>query len=183
MALIDLLPSNFKNSAEVVELQEAFNTQTDAIAYAKEDFFKQLDVNTATWGLTYWEKAYGIKTDITKSYSYRRSRILSKMRGQGTTTKAMIKNTAESFSNGEVDVIENNLQYTFTVKFIGARGIPPSLDDLKSAVEEIKPAHLDVVYLFTYLTWDELETYNKTWNEWDALNLTWNELELYREVI
>lgn len=183
MSLIDLLPHNFKGSAEVVELQDAFNTQDEAIAAAKEDFFKQLDVNTATWGLNFWEKTYGLKTDITKSYSYRRSRILSKMRGQGTTTKAMIKNTAESFSNGEVDIIEDNSIYTFTVKFIGTRGIPPNLDDLKNAVEEIKPAHLAVVYLFTYLIWDEFDAYNNTWNQWDDMNLMWNELEVYREVI
>lgn len=183
MALIDLLPPNFEYSAEVVELQGAFNTQVEAIAAAKEDFFRQLDANTATWCLKYWEKAYGLKTDISKPYIYRRTRILSKMRGQGSATKAMIKNTSESFSNGEVDIIEDNSQYTFTIKFIGARGIPPNLDDLKNAIEEIKPAHLAVIYLFTYLTWNEFDSYNNTWNEWDDLNLTWDELEVYREVI
>lgn len=174
MALIDLLPPNFKDSAEVVELQDAFNTQTEAIAATKEDLFKQLDVNTATWGLTYWERAYGIKTDITKSYNFRRTRIKSKMRGQGTTTKAMIKNTSESFSNGEVDVIENNSQYTFTVKFIGVRGIPPNLDDLKNAIEEIKPAHLAFTFEYTYNTWNDIS--HMTWNQASAH--TWDQLRV-----
>lgn len=176
--LIELLPANYKNSQEVVELQEALGNHIAAATAAKADVFKQLDVNTATWGLSYWEQAYGIKTDILKSYDYRRTRLLSKMRGQGSTTSAMIKNAAESFSNGEVEIAEDNANYQFTVKFIGAKGIPPNLDDLKDAVEEIKPAHLKAIYEFTYLVWYELDAKNWTWDQLDAQDLTWNELEV-----
>ncbi|MNE88949.1 hypothetical protein D3C80_1863070 [compost metagenome] len=30
-------------------------------------------------------------------------------------------------------------------------GIPPNLDDLKAVIEEIKPAHMQVEYEFSYL--------------------------------
>lgn len=159
MPLIDLLTPNYTESPEVVELQEAFSTQVEAIAAAKEDLQKQLDVATATWGLSYWEKAYGLKTDLSKPYDYRRTRILSKMRGQGSTTKAMIQNMAESFSNGQVEVIEYNDEYRFEVKFTGTLGIPPNMEDLTAALEEIKPAHLAYTYVIIYRTHLQLMQY------------------------
>lgn len=159
MALIDLLTPNYKDSPEMVEIQGAFDTQVEALAAAKEDLFNQLDVMTATWGLTLWEKTYGIVTDLSKPYDYRRTRILSKMRGQGSTTKAMIQNVAESFSNGQVDVLEYPGEYRFEIKFTGTLGIPPNMEDLTAAIEEIKPAHLAYTYVLTYRTHAQLSQY------------------------
>lgn len=159
MTLIDLLPRNYKESREVIELQGALANQVEAIRAAKENLFQQLDINTATWGLKLWEEIYGIKIDITKPDSYRRTRILSKMRGQGTTTKAMIQNVAESFSNGEVEVIEHNGEHRFEIKFTGTIGIPPNMDDLTAAVQDIKPAHLAYEYTYIYRTHRDLSQY------------------------
>lgn len=152
MALIDMLPSYFKNSPEAMEIQNALNKQVERLFSTRDDLFNQLNVETATWGLSIWEKALGLPTDILKSYDFRRSRIDSKLRSQGVTTKEMIKNVAESFSNGEVEVIEHPAEYTFDVKFTGTLGIPPNMDDLTSAIEEIKPAHLLYRYIIMYLT-------------------------------
>jgi len=159
MALIDLLPAFYKPSNEVIELQEAFENQVEAIEAAKEDLFNQFDVQTATWGLEHWESAYGLNVEISRPYEFRRSRIISKMRGQGTTTKTMIKNVAESFSNGQVEVIEHNNNYYFEVKFVGTLGLPRNMDDLTSAIEEIKPAHLDYIYTYIYRMHSQLKSY------------------------
>lgn len=162
MPLIDLLTPNYKESPEVVEIQGAFNTQIEALIAAKEDLFAQFDVITATWGLVLWEKAYGLKTDLSKPYDYRRTRILSKMRGQGSTTKAMIQNVAESFTYGQVDVLEYPSEYRFEVKFTGTLGIPPNMEDLTAAIEEIKPAHLAYSYVIVYRTHAQLAQYTHT---------------------
>ncbi|MCX7614756.1 MAG: YmfQ family protein, partial [Clostridiales bacterium] len=114
---------------------------------------------SATWGLVLWEKALGIDTDVSKSNEYRRTRIMSKLRGSGTTTADMIKNVAESFSNGIVDVIEHPEQYSFDIKFVGTLGIPPNMDDLTAAVEEIKPAHLAYTFVYIYRTYGGLKPY------------------------
>lgn len=162
MPLIDTLTPNYKNSPEVVEIQGAFNTQVEAITAAKEDLFAQLDVATATWGLALWEKAYGLIIDVSKPYDYRRTRIISKMRGQGSTTNAMIQNVAESFSNGQVDILEYPSEYRFEVKFTGTLGIPPNMEDLTAAIEDIKPAHLAYAYVILYRTHIQLVEYTHT---------------------
>ncbi len=181
MPLIDLLPPYYRGSEETLDLQNALNNQVLQVQTAKNNVFLQLNVETATWGLDLWEKALGLETDVSKSYDYRRSRINSKMRAQGTTTVAMIKNVAESFSNGAVDIIEHNSEYRFDVKFTGTIGLPPNMDDLTAAIEEIKPAHLAYTYVFIYITWNNVEKYNHTWDVWDTRNLTWDEFEAYKE--
>jgi hypothetical protein len=92
---------------------------------------------------------------------------MSKLRGAGTTTKAMIQNVAESFSNGEVTILEYNFECRFEVKFVGTIGVPPNMDDLTVAIEEIKPAHLTYSYVYIYNTYGDLH------------RLTYGELERY----
>lgn len=55
------------------------------------------------------------------------------------------------------------------------------MDGLKNTLNEIKPAHLGIEYIFTQLTWDDFDKYNKTWDMWDSLNLTWDEFNVYNE--
>jgi len=144
------------------------------------DILKQFYVETATaWGLDLWEQMLDLKSYAGKPLEQRRSRIISKLRGMGTVTVVLIQNVAESYSYGSVAVTEYPDQYSFTVKFIDERGIPANLNDLKAAIEEIKPAHLAVTYEFTYFIWDELDAKAWTWDQLDALALTWNQLEVY----
>lgn len=172
MELIDLLPDYYAGSSQVVALQGAYQHWTDALQAARDDLFLQMNVATATWGLVTWETALGLTTDAAKSNDYRRTRIMSKMRGQGTTTKAMIENVAESFSNGDVVIVEYNDESRFEVKFVGTLGIPPNMDDLTAAIEEIKPAHMDYTYVYTYRTWAMFSSY--TWAQLAAY--TWDQV-------
>lgn len=171
MNLIDYLPACYAGSPEVVSLQAAIQLQTDALRAARDDLLAQLNVSTATTGLDVWETALGITKKASDSVAYRRTRILSKLRGAGTTTEAMIQSVAESFSNGEVEIVQNPASYTFAVKFVGTLGIPPNMDDLTAAVEEIKPAHLAYTYEYTYRTWAMLAGY--TWA--DLAAVTWQD--------
>ncbi|ARE87124.1 YmfQ family protein [Clostridium formicaceticum] len=139
---------NSLTGVEAIQMQE-FNSKLD-------DVLNQFFVDTATFALERWEKELGIPVNNSKPAAFRRSVIKSKLRGSGTVTVNLIKNVSESYSNGEVDVIENNPNYSFTVKFVGTLGIPPNLEDLKNAIEEIKPAHLVALFQFIYNTHNTL---------------------------
>lgn len=150
----------------------------DQLRTSIDDILKQFYVETATeWGLDLWEDMLGLKSYAGKPIEQRRSRIISKLRGMGTVTVSLIKNVVESYVYGTVEMTEQPETYSFTVKFIDTRGIPPNLDDVKAAIEELKPAHLAVEYEFRYLIWDELDAANITWDELDAKELTWDEFE------
>lgn len=180
MFLIDYLPSFYKNCDNVSSIMDAQNIEIEKIRYAILDLTNQFFLDTATWGLDLWEEEFGIVIDKSKSYEERREFLKSKKRGQGTVTKKMIKQVAESFSGGEVEVIEITNQYKFIIKFIGALGIPKNIDDFISIIEEIKPAHLAYSFEYTYITWNDLDKFNYTWDVLDNKNLTWDELETHR---
>lgn len=147
-----------------------------------EDVRLQFDIDTATWSIGDWEFEFGIQIDTKKPLEQRKSVVKSKMRSTGSTRLMLIKKVAESFEYGEVDVKQDIPNYTVTITFASKFGIPPNIDDIQLALREIIPAHLDVKFVFTYLTWDELESYKYTWDQLDALKLTWDQLETYRKV-
>lgn len=134
------------------EIYESQQAEIDILQNNIEDLINNLFVETATWGLFYFEKKYGLKTDLTDSYENRRARILAKMRSSYTCNIETIKTMASAFSNGEVEVTPYYEDDYFVIKFVGTKGIPPKITDLYNAVEEIKPCHLDVEYKFTYNT-------------------------------
>lgn len=144
MSLLNLLPKYYWESPEVVTLQSSIGSEIDRAKDAEQDLFAQLNVETATWGLGLWEKAFGIKPDVSKSVTERRARIKSKMRIRGVTTVEVLRKVAASFASdsAEVDIIEYNPEYRFIVRYIETLGRPPDYRGLTEAVEEIKPAHL-----------------------------------------
>jgi hypothetical protein len=175
--LLEYLPSFYHNSDVIKSFMESNSIEVDTLKAYIEDLSKNLYVKTATWGLDLFEEELGLVTDKSVSYEERRERILAKKRGNGTTTKAMIKNTAEAFSGGEVEVIENFSDYSFVVKFVGVKGIPKNLALFKKMIEEIKPAHLNYELAFTYTVWSMVMTKNNIWNDFN--NKTWVDLMSY----
>ena len=175
--LLKYLPSFYHNSNIVKAFMESNNIEVDTLKAYVEDLNKNLYVKTATWGLDLFEEELGLITDKSLSYEERRERILAKKRGNGTTTKAMIKNTAEAFSGGEVEVIENFSDYSFIVKFVGVKGIPKNLTLFKKMIEEIKPAHLNYELAFTYAVWSMVMAKSNIWNDFNSQ--TWVDLMSY----
>lgn len=162
-------------------MMDSLDIEVDNMKAAYLDLFNQFFVSTATWGLDYWENLVKIETNEKLSYETRRSNVMAEMRRRDITTVEVIKKVAEAYSNGECDVIEDFEHYIFTIKFIGVRGIPEALGELDKVIRKIKPAHLAHKYEYSYLIWDEFDSYNKTWDEWEALGITWDELEVYME--
>ena len=153
--LLKYLPGFYHNSNIVKAFMESNNIEVDTLKAYVEDLNKNLYVKTATWGLDLFEEELGLITD--KSLSY--------------------EDTAEAFSGGEVEVIENFSDYSFIVKFVGVKGIPKNLTLFKKMIEEIKPAHLNYELAFTYTVWDMIISKNNVWNDFNSQ--TWVDLMSY----
>lgn len=180
--LLAYKPSYYKDSVVMQNIDNANANELILFNTAVTNSYNNCFIDTAdSASLARVEEQLGLDVATNYDIAYRRTRIYSRLKGQGTFTVAFLQNIAESFENGEVDIIENNANYAFSVKFVGTKGIPPNLDDLKAVIEELKPAHLGVIYEFTWLTWTEHDNYNKTWSQWDSLNLTWSAFETYKQ--
>lgn len=172
MRLIDYLPQRHRACA-IGLFQEGLEAAMAVQEARHDDFVAQLWPTTATWGLSTWEEALGLSTYAAKDVEHRRTRIVSKLRGSGPVTAAMLQNVAASFSGGEVEIIEYPQEYRFEVKFVGTIGVPPNMDDLSAAIEEIKPAHLAYAYVIVYRLWKEVK--GRTWGELAAH--TWKDVK------
>ena len=130
------------------EIFNAEELQLDKFSVDLVDLRKQMDVSTATWALDIYEKELNIKTDKSKPLEERRSVIKSKERGTGKVDAALIKIVADAFTNGGVDV---HFDGKINIKFNSLLGIPSNIQDLENALDDIKPAHLRILYAFAYL--------------------------------
>lgn len=178
-AMGDYLPKYYADSPEMQNIIDVESSEMTTLNAAIVDVLNQYFVDKATWGLAYWERVCGIPTDESKPYTQRRSVIKSKLRGVGTVTVALIKNVAEAYLNGEVEVAEDSANYTINVTFVGKLGVPANLNDIKNALREIIPAHLAIGYEFVYLTFGDLAASGKTFADIEAAGLTFGELSTW----
>lgn len=166
--------------ADVRELKAIYETEGYAVGLLEHELSDMLDqcfISTATWGLTRWEEVYGLTTNMALSYEQRREILMAKLRGHGTTTAQMIQETAETFSGGEIEVIEDNPHHHFIVRFIGIKGIPRNMNAFVSMLEDIKPAHLSYSFEYRYTTWGEL--INRSWAS--VSGFTWDSIRTLKE--
>lgn len=150
MNLLNYLPESYRDSLETVDLLSVMGWQTDRLYDRYLDFLNQLQVCTASWGLSFWEQTYGIPVDVSKPEQERREILYSKMRAIGSVTPNMIRNIAAAFSQDEPVVTEFPGEYRFIVSVIQSLDHPTYLQGLYAAVEEMKPAHLQAGYEARY---------------------------------
>lgn len=155
--LMQHMPKYYRDIVEIEELQNAIDLQLDELDIMSNEVLKQFFIYTATWSLPIWERIFGLTVgDTISNLKERRENIISKLRSYGTTTKDMIARVAKAFTNGEIEVIEDNPNYSFTIKFTSIVGIPDNLENFKKVVATIKPAHLNFNVEFRYNTHNQI---------------------------
>lgn len=167
--LLDYLPKRH-HSTLIGATQQAIQPLADAEQQTRDDILAQLWPDTATWGLAAWEIALGLETPA-ESYEVRRSRITAKLRGFGSVTPALMQTVAESYTRGEITVVEVPRAYKIVVTFVNQIGRPVGVESLMEALNELVPAHLAMEYIWRYRTWAEIS--GKTWGQ--LAGITWQE--------
>ncbi len=149
--LTDQMPERYLNSPEVGAAAGILWVLGEAFRDCVLDWLEQLTIDTATWGLKYWEQAYGVTPQITDTVEERRGRVKAKMRSPQTVTAAMLENLTDSYINGQSVVTEQPRQHKVQIQFNGDYGIPSNLDSLTAALLEVLPSHVMYEYLYRYL--------------------------------
>ena len=120
------------------------------------------------------EKEFKIKSDSEMTLEERKEYLLSILRGVGVTNVEKLKNIAQSYECGDIEVIQNYSSYSIIIQFVSILGVPKRLNDLKKAIEKVIPCHLGVSYEFKYNTLNDLTPY--TLQEFVTKGLTLNDL-------
>lgn len=158
-SLISLLPDYERNSNVFKEYLKAIETEFNEKDIDLDELRNQLSISTATWALSIYENALNIKTDSNLSYDERRSVIKGKYRGSGKVDSELIKIVVDSFNVGETSItFDGNIK----IKIEGSKGKPDNYNLIENAVDEIKPAHIQALFLFSYYTLLEIESMSIT---------------------
>lgn len=124
----------------------ACSTKHEEYRLLLDEITNQFYVETATWGLSDWERILGLKPDAGDSYEQRRNRILLKLQGrQVSTLDFMARLCARYTVDKAAEIEEHNEENRFRVYLHGGTS---DLPGLREALETYKPAHLgyDICY-------------------------------------
>lgn len=144
----------------VVEMQEILKASGIVLDAAHEELLKTFrNAFIATIdsdGVKQWEEILELNLQ-TRTLEEARSVIVATIRGLGKLNKTSIKEIADSFQNGVVDVEFKD--GVIHIEYVSKIGVPPNYSDFESTLEKLKPAHLGLKFTFRYNTHRELKRF------------------------
>ena len=170
--LMKYLPLYYHSSNVTQELMKAIAYELGKMIVEKEDVELQLNVDTATWGLTYWENLLGLKTNLEDSYENRRIAINAKRQGYGTVTKEMLQTVIKNFVNEQVAIKEYNNESRIVIGVNFNKGLPKNITKILETLDDIMPAHIGYKIKYADTTWDKLKA-KYTWNSEGFVQEQW----------
>ena len=169
--MLEKMPGYYRKSKVMNDLVQSIENEFERLKTETALTENQFFVILSDRDIKNHEEDVGLVPDASADIETRRGRVLSKLRGTGTVTKTMMKNVAASFVNGDIEIIEYPSEYCFAVKFTSKTGVPYNIADIQAMIEEIKPAHLAVEYIFTYRLWQDILDEIQIWTA--AKNYSW----------
>lgn len=177
--LLSYQPGYYKGSIVINNINNANAIELNSFNTMIENVLNQFFISSADTSLGRWEKEFGININNNRTLSERISRVLAKIRGQGTTTEEIIKEIIKSWTNSEVEILESSTYsslnsftheelksktyddlkgeyYEIKIFFIDSIGIPSQMQDVYNAINIVIPAHLNIRYIFKYLAYQAL---------------------------
>ena len=171
--LLRHLPRYYQGNDLFEGLAEILATELAIGETAVDEVAKQGFVGTATLvGLALWEEEFRIPTDLSLSIAERRARIRARIVGLDTTTPTKSKAIAEGILVGEnCSIIEDFAAYQVTIKFEVVHGFPPEEAAIRAAVEEVLPAHIELLFDYEFNLWSEVLSLGTwadalAWGDW-----------------
>lgn len=146
---IERYPKFLRGSPEFRDLQQALEPELLELWAAREGAMDQLCVETASWGLRFWERTLGLPVDEGKDLEARRSRVRSRLMGADVTTVSLVERVAEIYTGIPAKVEELPEQFWVDLLFDESAGLPRDLEGLVEALREIMPAHLGWGFRFS----------------------------------
>lgn len=144
------LPKYERESDVFINIINAFGEQHLNFLEEIKEISRQIDVDSATWGLDIYEKELGIKANAELDIKLRRELIKAKMNIRPPASKkqmiAMLRNFVK-----DADIKEYFERYEFEVLLKTNKKISESLVHIEKLIEEFKPAHLNFIFNICYL--------------------------------
>lgn len=166
----------YRDIYEAEEIQKTLAVELELYWSRVNEVLNQMNVPTSTWSISAYERDVSVAVDPSKPLAERRSVVLSKYRGAGTTTKDFIEEVASSYAGGEVAVNDIPSESRVEISFISTLGVPPNISDFEKTLREILPAHYDYTLIYTFVTYGQTQVAYADYAALTASGLTYEEL-------
>ena len=156
---------------------EAVGEALDQVSDALDETERETLLATAEdWGLDRLE-ALLVRKPVASTVQDRRAALAALLRigGDSFTLQDINDNLRGCGLNALAE--ETGTPGYVTVRFPQVPGIPGGFGEMQKIIEDILPCHLDITYLYWYITWKKMEERFGTWGTLDALETTWEALE------
>ncbi len=149
----------------------------DAVSAALAVLEREAMLDTAEdWGLTRLEDLL-VHRPVAETASARRAALAALLRiGGDSFTLAAINDNLKGCGLNVV-VSETGDPGVVEVRFPDVPGIPDGFAQLQKIIEDIIPAHLQINYIYWYITWQMMEARFHTWDDVEQSGYNWGELE------
>ena len=181
MSRADTLIQNFnkifRKDPYILSLVNSMGLQLDDIDAIAQKIFLNLffDTMDEDYGIPAMAKTLQVTFPAGATTEEKRSILQAKWKSKGKCSEELLQSIADSWKNGEVTVkFENSI---IKITFASLAGVPDNIDNLKEAIERVKPAYLLAEYIFNWLYWDLRDSWNLSWDYWDSKNINWDNLE------
>ena len=156
---------------------DSLGAALDACGAVLEEIQREMLLSTAQGkGLEAMEKLLA-RRPVTHDLQRRRDALAALLRiGGDSFTLAAINDNLKGCGLNAV-ASETGTPGEVEVCFSEVPGIPDGFAEMKAIIEDILPCHLEIRYVYWYITWAMLEARFATWSDIEALGLTWGELE------
>lgn len=174
--MIERLPYYYRKSKVVKDFYDVVKGIFDEVDSEIAEADKLLFI-ISTGDFDLHEKDVGL-TAIDADDETRRSRVITRLRGYNMLTVEELIAIVTLYEKSGCSVVEDYPNYTVTIHFDERMGIPNNIGQIMATVEEVKPAHIKIGWLFDPNTWRRAKSLF-TWGEVKALKLTWWGLEYF----
>jgi len=106
----------------------------------------QAFLESATWGIDYWEERYGIAPDHAWSIIERRHRAMGRRGIRAPMSPARLEQIAADITGRSAAITEQGHMYTFTLAIAPGDSLV-NYDELSSVVRNVKPSHIAAIVL------------------------------------
>lgn len=138
------LPAFLQSDKRFQSLLQACSTEHEKYRLFLDELSNQFYVETATWGLSDWERILALKPAPSDSYEQRRNRILLYLQSRQTSTVDFLSRLSSRYVyGGSAKIVERNEQNAFYVRIDGdVKGLRVDRYGMHEGIDLYKPAHL-----------------------------------------
>lgn len=142
------LPEFLTKLSPIRETLDALSGAEAELSAAAEQANRQLHVSTADTALPLWEADLSLSVHTGEPDEARRAHIRAAMVGGKTMTPRQLAALAVAVGGADGGTVEEAFgQYQATLYAEGENRLPPDTAALSTAVEKLRPAHLDITVI------------------------------------